>query len=92
LSCESGLWRKIERGERFGEFDQVQRLDGELRLLHAAAPDPESVGYEVRPQHERDFRAKLLREVAQEDEYDSLGSCGRFPVVAEVMEAKSALD
>jgi nucleotide-binding universal stress UspA family protein len=33
-----------------------------LVVLHAAAPDPEFVGYEVGPQHVRDQRATELRE------------------------------
>jgi len=33
-----------------------------LWLIHVAAPDPEFVGYEIGPQHERDWRAETLHE------------------------------
>jgi nucleotide-binding universal stress UspA family protein len=35
---------------------------GKLWLIHVAAPDPDFVGYGTGPQHERDWRAKTLRE------------------------------
>ena len=43
----------------------IELLDCEsakIWLLHAAAPDPDFVGYEVGPQYVRDLRAEELRE------------------------------
>jgi len=39
----------------------VMEKTAQTYLLHVAASDPEFVGYEVGPQHERDWRAELLR-------------------------------
>jgi nucleotide-binding universal stress UspA family protein len=37
-------------------------FDGQVRLVHVAAPDPDFVGYEPGPQTVRDSRARQLRE------------------------------
>ena len=37
-------------------------FESRLLILHAAAPDPAFVGYEVGPQNERDWRASKLHE------------------------------
>lgn len=39
---------------------QAKAFDAKLWLVHVAAPDPDFVGYEVGPQHEREHRAKTL--------------------------------
>ena len=49
--------------------DRVVHKAGELALMydakcwlvHIAAPDPEFIGYDVGPQHERDHRANVLK-------------------------------
>jgi len=43
----------VEIGEKFS---------AKIWLLHASAPEPDFVGYEVGPQYIRDFRADELRE------------------------------
>lgn len=43
-------------------YTQAKSLGARLRIVHAAAPDPDFVGYDTGPQHERDFRAKTLRD------------------------------
>ena len=40
--------------------DLATVIGARLHILHAAAPDPDFIGYEVGPQHERDYRAKTL--------------------------------
>ena len=47
-------------------IEQAQAFGAKVWLLHAAAPDPDFVGYEVGPQYIRDFRAKELREEHKE--------------------------
>ena len=37
-------------------------FDSKLWLIHIAAPDPDFIGYEVGPQHVRDWRASTLKE------------------------------
>jgi nucleotide-binding universal stress UspA family protein len=49
--------RVVEEAARLG-----LALEAELTLLHAAAPDPDFVGYEVGPQHVRDNRAHELQD------------------------------
>ena len=39
----------------------AKRFDADLWLVHAAAPDPEFVGFEVGPESVRDKRARELR-------------------------------
>lgn len=39
----------------------AESFQAKLWLIHIAAPDPEFVGYGVGPQHERDWRAAVLR-------------------------------
>jgi nucleotide-binding universal stress UspA family protein len=47
----------VEQGKAFG---------AKIWILHAAAPDPDFVGYDVGPQYIRDFRAKELRKEHRE--------------------------
>ena len=42
-----------------GQF--AKAFSAELWIVHVAAPDPEFVGYDVGPQHEREWRADTLR-------------------------------
>lgn len=42
--------------------DLAQKFDSKIWLMHATAPDPAFIGYEVGPQYIRDGRAKELRE------------------------------
>ena len=37
-------------------------FSAKLWIIHVAAPDPEFVGYDIGPQHEREWRADVLRE------------------------------
>ena len=46
----------IKEGAKF-----AKAFNAKLWIVHVAAPDPEFVGYEVGPQHERDWRAGVLR-------------------------------
>jgi len=39
----------------------AQKFSAHLWILHVAAPDPDFVGYEVGPQHVRDWRANTLK-------------------------------
>lgn len=39
---------------------QAQAFGARLDIIHVAAPDPDFIGYEVGPRHERDFRASVL--------------------------------
>ena len=39
----------------------AKALGSKVYLLHVVAPDPEFVGYDVGPQHERDWRATTLK-------------------------------
>ena len=47
-------------------IEQAEAFGAKVWLLHAAAPDPDFVGYEVGPQYIRDFRASELREEHRE--------------------------
>ena len=49
----------------------AQGTSAPLTVLHAAAPEPDFVGYEVGPQHVRDQRASELR-----DEHHKLAEIG----------------
>lgn len=49
----------------------AESLDAELVILHAAAPEPDFVGYDAGPQHVRDNRAHTLR-----DEHKQLEAIG----------------
>jgi len=40
----------------------AKAFSSKLWLLHVAAPDPAFVGYEVGPQHERDWRSETLHD------------------------------
>jgi len=40
----------------------AKQLSAHLWIVHVAAPEPEFVGYDEEPSHERDWRAKTLRE------------------------------
>lgn len=40
----------------------AKKFHSKVWILHIAAPNPDFVGYEAGPQHERDFRANKLRE------------------------------
>lgn len=46
--------------ERAG--DLALKYGAKCWIVHIAAPDPDFVGYDVGPQHERDHRAEQLRE------------------------------
>jgi len=39
----------------------AKALGSKIYLLHVAAPNPDFVGYDVGPQHERDWRAETLK-------------------------------
>ena len=51
--------------------DLAEKTGARLVVLHAAAPEPDFVGYEVGPQYVRDSRAKELR-----DEHHRLAEIG----------------
>lgn len=38
----------------------AQAFDCKVYLIHVASPDPDFIGYDVGPQHERDWRAGVL--------------------------------
>lgn len=43
----------------------AEKFKSKVWILHIAAPNPDFVGYEAGPQHERNFRAEELREEHQ---------------------------
>ncbi len=43
-------------------IEMARCFQAKLWLIHVAAPDPYFVGYDVGPQHERDWRATQLRD------------------------------
>ena len=45
--------------------DIATSFSAKLWLIHVAAPDPEFVGYEVGPQHVRDWRAETILKNAE---------------------------